>query len=180
MARSRGGRVSKSASQTLPVRGTQPRPLIGARNVQTMITHFSRQERPRQAQEGDQAGRNQVPNGPLFQAQSAQSLDCMDVSEAPGTSTSGHTAVGSTLPVTANTQAASVQADAGDDDPPQQQVQDQAQQLDQGEPELESFELGDRVRPEVPPAEPLGPSTQGWESIRRLGGWQLPNVRRGL
>ena len=28
------------------------------------------------------------------------------------------------------------------------------------------------MRPEVPPAEPLGPSTQGWESIRRLGGWQ--------
>ena len=141
-----------------------------------MITHFSRQERPRQAQEGDQAGRNQVANGPFFQAQSAQNLDCMDVSEAPGTSTSGHAAVGSTLPVTANTQAASVQADAGDDDPPQQ-VQDQAEQLDQGEPELECFELGGRVRPEVPPAEPLGPSTQGWESIRRLGGWQAFLVR---
>ena len=131
MARSRGGRVSKSASQTLPVRGTQPRPLIGVRTVQTMITHFSTQERPGQAQEGDHTGRNYVGNGTLFQVQSAQSTDDMEVSEAPervGISANGHAAVGSALPVTATTQVATVQANAGDDDPPQQ-VPDQVHQL---------------------------------------------------
>ena len=71
MARSRGGRVSKHASQTLPVRGTQPRPLIGVRTVQTMITHFSRQDTPGLAQEGDQAGRIHLFHPP-FQVQPAQ------------------------------------------------------------------------------------------------------------
>ena len=71
MARSRAGRVTKSASQTLPVRGTQPRPLIGVRTVQTMITHFSRQETPGLAHGGDQAGRVQVFHD-QFQVQPAQ------------------------------------------------------------------------------------------------------------
>ena len=73
MARSRGGRVSKHASQTLPVRGTLPRPLIGVRTVQTMITHFSRQDTPDLVQDGNQAGagRIQVTHA-SFQVQSAR------------------------------------------------------------------------------------------------------------
>ena len=60
-----------------------------------------------------------------------------------------------------------------------QQPSQQAQHLDHtegqeqvGHEEQEVMSLEGWVRPDVPPALPQGPSTQGWEAIRRLGGWQ--------
>ena len=40
------------------------------------------------------------------------------------------------------------------------------------DPEQEYLELNDRVRPQVPAPEAPGQFARGWESIRRLGGWQ--------
>ena len=71
MARARAGRITKSASQTLPSRRTQPRPPVGGRTVQTMILHFSSQGRPGLTQRGGSAGREQLDTD-LFQGQSSQ------------------------------------------------------------------------------------------------------------
>ena len=70
MARARGGKVGKTASQTLPARRTQPRPLVGGRTVQTMISYFASQGRHGDVQDGDIIGRVRVSNG-LFQVQVA-------------------------------------------------------------------------------------------------------------
>ena len=60
---------------------------------------------------------------------------------------------------------------------PVHQVPDHAQQQveqlqDHALEEPEQVMIEERVRPQVPAEEPLGPSTEGWESIRRLGGWK--------
>ena len=63
-------------------------------------------------------------------------------------------------------------------DPQQEQVAPAPGQLEPQEEqggggiEQEGLSLQERERPVVPPAEDQGPATQGWESIRRLGGWK--------
>ena len=190
MARSRAGRVSKSASQTLPVRGTQPRPLIGVRTVQTMITNFSRQNTPGPDHGGEQAGRFQVPHD-QFQVQPVQhEQQQLDLSTQQAQNTQAQLDSGQDEMEVADTRDLSDTLDPGSDvvNPLALPVAENApgpghlqEQLGvaEGEPDLEylDLELSDRVRPPVPDAEPLA---QGWESIRRLGGWQVTvsHVRR--
>ena len=184
MARSRGGRVSKSASQTLPVRGTQPRPLIGVKNVQTMITHFSSQGRSGQAQEGDQTGRNQVHNGPIFQAQPAQGLVAGTVQADTGQGAAAGGEVQPNQPALPGLVAARGQ-DQGIPPVHHEQevpmVQDvpaaaHSQHDDLDQPHLGGLQLdlAAWIDPAVPEAEPEVPpeDTDGWNMIDSLGAWE--------
>ena len=154
-----------------------------------MITYFSSQGRPGLTQQGSSAGRDQVHHD-LFQGQRQQELqgdvhqqdsgqeqegmDEVQIIERSGTPNGGVEA----NPVPENVPPVQ-QAEQPYHQPVQllqneQEVHGQPHDAihDQQKEEHDGLSLVDRVRPEVPPAEVAGPANTGWESVRRLGGWQ--------
>ena len=169
-------RVNKASSQ--PIRRTQPRPPLG-RFVQSQISIWANQARPGPGLQVNEGGQ-QAP--PLEVAPAQQTLappphdwEGME-QELPAASDNP------VEEVSDNPTGMGLQ-------PPQQviqqvipqpvpilerQVDDQQLQgvAGDGVDEQEGLSLRERVRPHVPPAQANGPATQGWESIRRLGGWK--------
>ena len=160
-----------------------------------MISYFASQGRHGDVQDGDIIGRVRVSNG-LFQVQGAgQEQQEHSLSQTQETQESvmdvvetiaGESAPENgdevppeqvTLQPDADTvqthQAQAIQVVAAEEVIAHQAPDQQAELVHDHaleEPELVMIE--ERVRPQVPAEEPPGPSTQGWESIRKLGGWK--------
>ena len=169
----------------LPSRRKQPKPPVGGRTVQTMIPHFSSQGRPGLTQRGGSAGREQLDTD-LFQGQSSQQdgqagvlrqdeagqvREGMDVVET--NERNGIPDVGAEANPTPENVPHELEVDV--------QPHDVRHELlhHQQEEEQDGWSLLDRIRPQVPPAKAAGQATSGWESVRRLGGWQVPHAGRG-